>query len=106
MRGVAPRELRDLLRPYAELHQGDVCQQSQSHGGCGSRAQALLAWELLIMDMEGQTDLALDHTVDQQAEHGQHREGRDPLGLLPPHGAIAAGCLLQRKPGAIVRCCS
>jgi hypothetical protein len=33
-----------------------------------------------------QTDLSLDDTVDQQAQHCQHGSGRDPFGLLPPHG--------------------
>ena len=59
MMGLDPRELRDLVLPYAELPQGDLCKQRQYPGGCWGRGQAFVAWELLIMCTEVQTDLSL-----------------------------------------------
>ena len=38
------------------------------------------------MGAEGQTALALAHPGDQQADHGEHRPGGTPCGLLPPYG--------------------
>src|SRR5262245_16577110 len=39
------------------------------------------------MPAQGQPDLSLDNTGDEQAQYREHREGRDPFGLLQPHGA-------------------
>src|SRR5262249_20532249 len=38
------------------------------------------------MHAQGETDLSLDHAVDEQAQHRQPRYGRDPFGFLQPHG--------------------
>jgi len=38
------------------------------------------------MGAEGQTALALAPPGDQQADHGEHRPGGTPCGLLPPYG--------------------
>jgi hypothetical protein len=49
------------------------------------------------MRAEVQTDLALDHVVDQQAQHGQHGQGRNAFGFLQPHGPDRGGVLHPAK---------
>jgi hypothetical protein len=51
------------------------------------------------MHAQGQTDLSLDHAVDEQPQYRQHREGRDPCGLLQPHGSARRGILEPAKAG-------
>jgi len=51
------------------------------------------------MRAQVETDLSLDHAVDQQAEHCQHSQGRDPFGLLQPHGGDRRGILDPAKAG-------
>jgi hypothetical protein len=72
MMGLDTRALRDLWLIYTELNQCDLCKQGQYHCGCWGRCQAFVPWERLAMREEEQTDLSLDDTVDQQAQHGQH----------------------------------
>jgi hypothetical protein len=51
------------------------------------------------MRAQGETDRSLDHAGDQQAEHCQQRPGRDPCGLLPPHGGDRRGLLAPATVG-------
>ena len=71
MMGVDTRERRDLLLVSLSLNQCYLCQQSPDHCGWWERGQAWVAWELLVMRAEGETDLSLDPTGGQQAEHRQ-----------------------------------
>src|SRR5215470_16246762 len=91
--GLDTRDLRDLLLIYPQLDQGYLCKQGQHYrrrwGGC----QAFVAWKPLVMRVQVQTDLSLDDAVDQQAQHRQHRQGRDPFWLLQPHGGDRRGIL-------------
>jgi hypothetical protein len=66
-----PRELHDLLLIDPQLDQGYLCKQGQHdcrRWGCG---QAFVARELLVMHAQVQTDLSLDHAVDEQAQYRQ-----------------------------------
>src|SRR5215475_3664877 len=38
------------------------------------------------MGAQVQTNLSLDNAIDQQADNGEHRQGRNPFGFLEPHG--------------------
>ena len=49
------------------------------------------------MRTQVQTDLSLDHPVDQQAQHRPHRSRRNPFGLLQPHGSDRRGVLDPTK---------
>ncbi len=49
------------------------------------------------MCAEVQADLSLDYVVDQQAQHGQHGQGRNPFRLLQPHGTDRGGVLNPAK---------
>ena len=60
-----PIYLRDLLISYFELDQGYVGKQCQHHCRCRGGGQAFVAWELLVMRLEVETDLALDDAGDQ-----------------------------------------
>ena len=71
--GLDPIDLRNLLTPYQYLDQGDVGKQGQHYRRRWDCGQAFGPWELLAMGAEVETDLALDHAVDQPAQHGQHR---------------------------------
>ena len=51
------------------------------------------------MRAQVETDLSLNYAIDQQAEHRQHRQGRDPFGLLQPHGGDRRGILAPAKAG-------
>src|SRR5262245_61780139 len=66
-------DLLHLLLIYPHLDQCYWCKQGQHHRRCWDGGQAFVAWELLVMGAEVETDLALDYAVDQQAQHGQHR---------------------------------
>ena len=68
--------------------------------------RAFVPWNLLILDAQIETDLALGEAVDQQPDDREHRQGHNPFGLLPPTRAIAAGFLIQRKPGSTMAYCS
>ena len=70
---LVPGDLHDLLLIYPELDQDDWCKQGQYHRRCWGGCQAFVAWELLVMRAQVQPDLSLNHTVDQQAQHRQHR---------------------------------
>jgi hypothetical protein len=81
------------------LDQRDLYQQGEHERCRWGSCQAFVAWELLGMRVQGEPDLALPHAVDQQAEHRQHRQGRDPFGLLQPHGGNRRGMLEPAKAG-------
>ena len=49
------------------------------------------------MRAEIQTDLSLDYVVDQQAQHGQHGQGRNAFGFLQRHGPDRGGVLDPAK---------
>ena len=51
------------------------------------------------MYAQGETDLALDHARDQQAQHGQPRQGGNPFRLLQPYGGDRRRILAPAKAG-------
>ena len=65
-------DVLDLLLTYPQVDQGYLGKQGQHHRCCGDGGQAFVPWELLVMGKEVEPDLALNHAVDQQAQHGQH----------------------------------
>jgi hypothetical protein len=85
--GLNTIDLLNLLLTYPELDQGYLGKQGQHHRRRWSRCRPFFPWNLLVIRAQVQTDLSLDHAVDQQAQHRQHRSRRDPFGLLEPHGA-------------------
>src|SRR5215471_9955539 len=87
------RDVLHLLPIYPQLAQCYVCKQGQDHRRCWHGGQAFVPWELRVMGPEGETDLALDHAGDQQAEHGQPGSRRQPCGLLQPYGGDRRGML-------------
>jgi hypothetical protein len=63
--GLNPSDLPHYLLIYPSLDQGYVGKQGQHHR-CGWRSgQAFVAWELLRMRAQIETDLSLDDAVDQ-----------------------------------------
>src|SRR5207244_3251837 len=62
---LEPRELCNCFPIYPELDQSDVGKQGQHHGCRWHCGHAFVAWELLVMRTQVQTDLALNHAVDQ-----------------------------------------
>jgi hypothetical protein len=91
--GLDTIHLRDLLIIHASLEQSHMGKQGQYHRCCRGCCHAFVPWNLLVMRAAGQTDLSLDHVVDQQAQHGQHGQGRNAFGLLQPHGTDRGGVL-------------
>jgi hypothetical protein len=73
---VVRLETRDLLHFLLIYPQLDPCywgKQGQHHRRCWDCSQAFVPWKLLVMGEEVETDLSLDHAVDQQTQHRQHR---------------------------------
>jgi len=87
MMGLDTIELLDLLILYPSLDQSHLSKQGQHHRRCWCRCQAFVPWDLLVMGAQVQTNLSLDNAIDQQADHGEHRQGRNPFGFLEPHGS-------------------
>ena len=71
--GLEPIYLGKLLTTYPELDQSYLGKQGQHDRRCGRWGHAFIAWELLIMCTQIQTDLPLDHIVDEQANDREHR---------------------------------
>jgi hypothetical protein len=65
-------ELLHLLPIYPQWDQCYLGKEGHRHRRCWDSGQAFVPWELLVMRAEVETDLALDHAVNQQAQHGQH----------------------------------
>ena len=91
-------ELHDLLLIDPSLDQRDLCKQGHHRRRWGC-CQAFVAWELLGRRAQGQPNLSLENTGDEQAQHRAHRSGRDPFGLLPPHVAERCWLLEPAKAG-------
>src|SRR5215471_1705349 len=87
MMGLDTIELLDLLISYPSLDQSHLSKQGQHHRRCWCRCQAFVPWDLLVMDAQVHTHLSLDNAIDQQADHSEHRQGRNPFGFLEPHGS-------------------
>jgi hypothetical protein len=49
------------------------------------------------MGAQVEADLSLDNAVDEQAQHREHRQRRDPFGLLQSHRAEGRGILDPAK---------
>ena len=71
--GLHTRELGDLLPLYPQLDQCYWGKQGQYHRRRWGCCHAFVAWNLLVMCTQVQTDLPLDYAGDQQAHHRQHR---------------------------------
>ena len=50
------------------------------------------------MRVQIEANLPLDDAIDQQTDHRQHGQGRNPLRLLEPHGSDSRGILDPTKP--------
>jgi hypothetical protein len=59
--------------------------QGQDDSRCGESCWSLVAGDVLAVRVQIESDLALDQRVDQQSNHRQHRQRRNPLGFLQPH---------------------
>ena len=68
--------LLDLLLAYLYLDQSHLGKQGQHHCRRWYRCHAFVAWDLLVMRAQVETDLSLDHAGDQQADDRAH--GRVP----------------------------
>src|SRR5438093_2271116 len=65
-----------------------ICaKEREPHRGGRHRRLPFIAWHPLVMSEEVESDLPLDHTVHEQTHDREHRQSRNPFGLLQPHGA-------------------
>ena len=78
---------------HSTWHQRDRGKEGADHGCCGRSREAFIAGALLIMVAEIQADLPLDHRIHAQPHHSQHGPGRNPFGVLQPHGTDGGGSL-------------
>src|SRR5919108_727645 len=58
-----------------------------------------MAWHLLVRGEEVESDLPLDHAVDEPPHDGEPRQGRDPFGLLQPYGTNGRRMLAPTTTG-------
>jgi hypothetical protein len=91
--GLDTSDLHDLVLAYPQLHASDLSKQGQYHCRRWGRCRAFVSWDLLLLDAQRETDLALDDAVDEQPDDREHRQGGNPFRLLEPHRLIAAGFL-------------
>ena len=83
--------------PHSKLHQRYRGEEGEDHGRCGRSRGAFIPGDVLIMVAEIQADLPLDHSLPEQPHHCKHSQGRNPFGLLQPHGPDRGGILDPAK---------
>src|SRR5262245_55436326 len=98
MMGLDTSNLPDLVLAYPEMYSGYRSKQGQHDRRCWDRGHAFVAWELLVVCAEIQTDLALHDAVDQQADDREHRQGGNPFRFLQPYRADRRRVLDPAKP--------
>src|SRR5262249_39913903 len=79
------------------LHQHHRGKEGEDYGCCGRSRRAFLPRDLLVMVVERQSDLPLDHGIHQQPHHSEYGQGRNPFGFLQPHRTNGGGILDPTK---------
>ena len=77
--GVAPRELRTLVRLDAYVDPSDLGQQGQHDRGRWSCCRPCVPWDLLRLAPQVEADLPLEEAVDQQPDDREHKACHDLL---------------------------
>jgi hypothetical protein len=84
---------------HSKLYQHNRAKESEDYGRGGCSRGPFIAGDLLVMSVEIQADLSLDHSLHEQPHHRQHGQGGNPFGFLQPPWGASGGILAPAKAG-------
>ena len=82
---------------HGTLHQPHRGKEGEAHGRGGRGRGPFIPGDVLVMGVERQSDLPLDHGIPEHPHHREHGQGRDPCGFLQPHRTDGGGMLDPTK---------
>jgi hypothetical protein len=91
---------------HNKLHQHRRGKEGEDYGRGGRGRGPFIPGDALIMVMEIQSDLPWDDGIHQQPHHVSMAKAAIRSAFSSHTGLIAAGFLIQRKPGSTVTYCS
>ena len=91
---------------YSQWYQHDRGQEGEAHSRGGRGRGPFMAGDVLVMVAEIPSDLPVDHGIHEQPTTVSMANAAIRSGFSSHTGLMAAGFLIQRKPGATVICCS
>jgi len=91
---------------HSKLYQHNRAKASEAHGRGGCSRGPFIAGDVLVMSVERQADCRWITAYTSNPTTVSMAQAAIRSGCSSHTGAIAAGFLLQRKPGSTVTCCS
>ena len=84
---------------HSKLDPHNRPQESEDHRRRGCSRGPFSAGDLLVMGVEIQADLSLDHGIHEHPHDCQHGQGRNPFGFLQPPWGDSCGILAPANAG-------
>jgi hypothetical protein len=93
------RDLGGRNSVYLAVHYRDRSPHGQDSGSRWYGRLPWVAWELLVMGGQGETDVPLDDSLHEEPQDRAQRQGGKALGLLPPPWTKGRGMLAPPTAG-------